>query len=104
MIHSMFFHDVIIPVVSLLSFSFAMYCTYRIRNLERRITNSEANFIFIKEMLVEIDSKLIKLDIENHIKEKLNQATSEGVELDEKEIIDYVKDLLDRHKKFSSKN
>lgn len=95
-----FFEEIVIPFLCLIALGITIYNAVRIRHLETRISNVEANFSFIKDMLVEIDSKLIKLDIENHIREKL-AAVSSPEDIDEREITEYVKNLIDKHKKIT---
>lgn len=54
--------EVIIPILSLVNFGFILYLVTRVRQLEKRINDAEAHSVFIKDMLIEMDSKLISID------------------------------------------
>ena len=59
------FIDIIVPIAALSALGLATFCAIRIRQMERRLNNADANFAFIKNMLIEIDSKLTNSDTED---------------------------------------
>lgn len=62
--------EVIIPILSLVNFGFILYLVTRVRQLEKRINDAEAHSVFIKDMLIEMDSKLISIDKNNEETDK----------------------------------
>jgi hypothetical protein len=89
--------------VSILALVSLAWVGIKINKIDKRLDKLEESHDFLKSTFVEIDDKLINFDIETHILEKMKDNESWKLnEMDEKEIADYMKTIINKHKDFAN--